>query len=153
MVGLFSLRRVAKSLNGVATESLPGVEHLATLQALALELRGTSFLMGSPGLSADYKSKQIAHVNELNEQTLDLFENIESEPPEGDGMSARERLRSLVEYLNSTIPISQPLEILSKNDWRANRFMSTLVEDRTRNDVSYVEFLVQAHKKIQYKFH
>ncbi|GMF20667.1 unnamed protein product [Phytophthora lilii] len=88
------------------------------------------------------------------EQTLNLFETLDSEPPEGDGdgMSARERLRSLVEYLNSTIPISQPLEILSKNDWRANRFMSALVEDRTRNDVSYVEFLVQVHKKIQYKF-
>ncbi|KUF78718.1 transport protein Sec24 CEF protein [Phytophthora nicotianae] len=87
------------------------------------------------------------------EQTLTLFETLDSEPPEGDGMSARERLRSLVEYLNSTIPISQPLEILTKNDWRANRFMSALVEDRTRNDVSYVEFLVQVHKKIQYKFH
>ncbi|KAE9046227.1 Protein transport protein Sec24-like [Phytophthora rubi] len=89
------------------------------------------------------------------EQTLNLFETLDNEPPEGDGdgMSARERLRSLVEYLNSTIPISQPLEILSKNDWRANRFMSALVEDRTRNDVSYVEFLVQVHKKIQYKFH
>ncbi|KAF1780700.1 ADF-H/Gelsolin-like domain [Phytophthora cactorum] len=79
------------------------------------------------------------------ELLLDLFG--------GDGMGARERLRSLVEYLNSTIPISQPLEILTKNDWRANRFMSALVEDRTRNDVSYVEFLVQVHKKIQYKFH
>uniref|UniRef100_A0AAV1U5I3 Protein transport protein Sec24-like n=1 Tax=Peronospora matthiolae TaxID=2874970 RepID=A0AAV1U5I3_9STRA len=89
------------------------------------------------------------------EQTLDLFETVADGPLEGngDGTSARERLRSLVEYLNSTIPISQPLEILSKNDWRANRFMSTLVEDRTRNDVSYVEFLVQVHKKIQYKFH
>ncbi|RLN57232.1 hypothetical protein BBJ29_008110 [Phytophthora kernoviae] len=89
------------------------------------------------------------------EQTLNLFETLDSEPPEGDGegMSARERLRSIVEYLNATIPISQPLEILSKNDWRANRFMSALVEDRTRNDVSYVEFLVQVHKKIQYKFH
>ncbi|EGZ11592.1 hypothetical protein PHYSODRAFT_250643 [Phytophthora sojae] len=27
------------------------------------------------------------------------------------------------------------------------------MKDRTRNDVSYVEFLVQVHKKIQYKFH
>ncbi|CAH0482953.1 unnamed protein product [Peronospora belbahrii] len=87
------------------------------------------------------------------EQTLNLFDTIENEPLAGEGISARERLRSLVEYLNSTIPISQPLEILTKNDWRANRFMSTLVEDRTRNDVSYVEFLVQVHKKIQYKFH
>lgn len=87
------------------------------------------------------------------EQTLHLFGAPETEASDGDTMTARERLRSLVEYLNSTIPISQPLEILSKNDWRANRFMSALVEDRTRNDVSYVEFLVQVHKKIQYKFH
>lgn len=88
------------------------------------------------------------------EQTLSLFGPLDNEPPGDDEvMSARERLRSLVEYLNSTIPISQPLEILSKNDWRASRFMSALVEDRTQNDVSYVEFLVQVHKKIQYKFH
>ncbi|KAL7682029.1 putative Zinc finger, Sec23/Sec24-type, sec23/Sec24, trunk domain, sec23/Sec24, helical [Plasmopara halstedii] len=86
------------------------------------------------------------------EQTLSLFEPLENEPSDDEGMSARERLRSLVEYLNSTIPISQPLEILSKNDWRANRFMSALVEDRTQNDVSYVEFLVQVHKNIQHKF-
>ena len=64
----------------------------------------------------------------------------------------RDRVRSLVEFLNATIPISQPLEILTKNDWRCNRFMSALVEDRTRNDVSYVEFLCQVHKKIQFKF-
>jgi protein transport protein SEC24 len=55
--------------------------------------------------------------------------------------------------MNSMMPITQPLEILSKNDWRSSRFMSSLVEDRTRNDVSYVEFLVQVHKKIQQKFH
>lgn len=83
------------------------------------------------------------------ETTLDLFERLESESEDG----LRERVRSIVEYLNSTMPITQPLEILTKNDWRANRFMSALVEDRTRNDVSYVEFLVQVHKKIQYKFH
>lgn len=83
------------------------------------------------------------------ETTLDLFERLEDEEEGG----LRDRVRSLVEYLNSTIPISQPLEVLTKNDWRANRFMSALVEDRTRNDVSYVEFLVQVHKKIQYKFH
>uniref|UniRef100_K3W624 Uncharacterized protein n=1 Tax=Globisporangium ultimum (strain ATCC 200006 / CBS 805.95 / DAOM BR144) TaxID=431595 RepID=K3W624_GLOUD len=89
------------------------------------------------------------------ETTLDLFERLKSEDAaEHDGAGGlRERVRSIVEYLNSTMPITQPLEILTKNDWRANRFMSALVEDRTRNDVSYVEFLVQVHKKIQYKFH
>lgn len=83
------------------------------------------------------------------ETTLDLFERLEHETED----CLRDRVRNLVEYLNSSMPISQPLEILTKNDWRANRFMSALVEDRTRNDVSYVEFLVQVHKKIQYKFH
>jgi protein transport protein SEC24 len=80
---------------------------------------------------------------------LDIWEKTENEPEDG----LRERVRTLVEFLNSSMPISQPLEILSKNDWRANRFMSALVEDRTRNDVSYVEFLCQVHKKIQFKFH
>lgn len=87
------------------------------------------------------------HVD-TSEHTLDLFEKQENETEDG----LRERVRNLVEYLNSTMPISQPLEILTKNDWRANRFMSTLVEDRTRNDVSYVEFLCQVHKRIQQKF-
>ncbi|DAZ97864.1 TPA: hypothetical protein N0F65_003291 [Lagenidium giganteum] len=86
---------------------------------------------------------------DTSETTLDLFDKLENEQEDG----LRERVRNLVEYLNSMTPTSQPLEILTKNDWRSNRFMSTLVEDRTRNDVSYVEFLCQVHKKIQHKFH
>nr|CCA24681.1 protein transporter Sec24 putative [Albugo laibachii Nc14] len=82
------------------------------------------------------------------EKTLSLFETQSSSDE-----SFRSRVCDIVEYLNSTTPMSQPLEILTKNDWRLNQFMSALVEDRTRNDVSYVEFLVQVHKKIQYKFH
>ncbi|GLE02924.1 hypothetical protein PINS_up011788 [Pythium insidiosum] len=90
----------------------------------------------------------VQHVD-TSETTLDLFERLENEPEDG----LRARVRDLVEFLNSMMPITQPLEILSKNDWRTSRFMSSLVEDRTRNDVSYVEFLVQVHKKIQQKFH
>ncbi|TMW68179.1 hypothetical protein Poli38472_007851 [Pythium oligandrum] len=90
----------------------------------------------------------VEHVDTA-ETTLDLFERFENEPEDG----LRARVRDVVEYMNSMMPISQPLEILSKNDWRSSRFMSSLVEDRTRNDVSYVEFLVQVHKKIQHKFH
>lgn len=82
------------------------------------------------------------------EKTLCLFDTQSSSDE-----SFRGRVCDIVEYLNSTTPMSQPLEILTKNDWRLNRFMSALVEDRTRNDISYVEFLVQVHKKIQYKFH
>lgn len=108
------------------------------------------YLYIGPRVSADVLLELfgVEHADTA-ETTLDLFERLESEAPDG----LRERVRSIVEYLNSTMPITQPLEILTKNDWRANRFMSALVEDRTRNDVSYVEFLVQVHKKIQYKFH
>lgn len=90
----------------------------------------------------------VEHVDTA-ETTLDLFETLENESESG----LRTRVRDILEYLNSTMPITQPLEIISKNDWRSSRFMSSLVEDRTRNDVSYVEFLVQVHKKIQQKFH
>ncbi len=94
LVGISSLGRVAKNLNGVATESLPGVEQLATLQALTLELRGTSFLMGSPGLAPDYKLKQLAHVNELHKQTLELLTKY------GETVSIKER--PLFNQLNSS---------------------------------------------------
>ncbi|OQR96617.1 transporter Sec24 [Thraustotheca clavata] len=69
-----------------------------------------------------------------------------------DAGPLREQVRAIVRHLQSQIPVMQPLEIMTKTDWRSVRFMSALVEDRTKNEVSYVEFLCQVHKKIQYKF-
>ncbi|RHZ19897.1 hypothetical protein DYB37_007637 [Aphanomyces astaci] len=63
----------------------------------------------------------------------------------------RTQIQAVIGYLQLQSPVPSPLEILSKSDWRSNRFLSALVEDRTRNEVSYVEFLCQVHKKIQYK--
>lgn len=93
LVGLFSLARVGRSLTGVATESLPGVEKLASMQAIALELRGTSFLMGSPGLTSDYRSKQMVHVNELDQQALEVLQAY--------GSSVSEKERPLFEQLST----------------------------------------------------
>lgn len=63
------------------------------------------------------------------------------------------RVETMLEFVRESSPISQNLEILTKKDWRTERFMNALVEDRTKNDMSYVEFLCQIHKKIQTKFH
>ncbi|KAF0703639.1 hypothetical protein AaE_015288, partial [Aphanomyces astaci] len=63
----------------------------------------------------------------------------------------RTQIQAVIGYLQLQSPVPSPLEIMSKSDWRSNRFLSALVEDRTRNEVSYVEFLCQVHKKIQYK--
>ncbi|HEY1212211.1 MAG TPA: MCP four helix bundle domain-containing protein, partial [Bryobacteraceae bacterium] len=70
LVGVASVRKTAASIHAVASDELPGVIHLTSVQALALELRGTSLLMGTPGLSVDYKTKQLQHLAELEQETL-----------------------------------------------------------------------------------
>lgn len=59
------------------------------------------------------------------------------------------QIEALVDEIRTLSPVVQPLEMITKKDWRCNRFMNTLIEDRTKNDMSYVEFLCQVHKKIQ----
>jgi methyl-accepting chemotaxis protein len=71
IMGLVSVhggRITSASLRAITTDSWAGVEQLTSIQALALEFRGTSLLMGSPGLSQDYKAKQLAHLDELQQQ-------------------------------------------------------------------------------------
>lgn len=63
------------------------------------------------------------------------------------------RIETIIEDIRERSPVKQPLEIITKRDWRTDRFMNGLIEDRTRNDMSYVEFLCQLHKKIQNRFH
>lgn len=70
LVGITSMSKVVGSNRFIELNSLPGVERLASLQALALELRGTSLLMGTPGLSEDYKTSQLKHIGDLERQTL-----------------------------------------------------------------------------------
>jgi len=94
-----------------------------------------------------FKIGKVSNLISLNYifQSLNIVEELDS------AGTLRQQVRSIVEYLHTTTPTCQPLEVITKSDWRSNRFMSALVEDRTRNDVSYVEFLCQVHKKIQYK--
>ncbi|EQC27505.1 hypothetical protein, variant [Saprolegnia diclina VS20] len=80
------------------------------------------------------------------EQSVNLVDDAPDAGP------LRDQVRAIVQYLQAQVPVMQPLEILTKTDWRSGRFMAALVEDRTKNEVSYVEFLCQVHKKIQYKF-
>ncbi|OQR82847.1 protein transporter Sec24, partial [Achlya hypogyna] len=82
--------------------------------------------------------------------TAEQSVNLVDEAP--DAGPLRDQVRAIVQYLQEQVPVMQPLEILTKTDWRSARFLSALVEDRTKNEVSYVEFLCQVHKKIQYKF-
>lgn len=71
-----SVRKLVANLNGVATRSVPGIEHVTEIQALALEFRGTGLLMAAPGLSADYKSKQVAHLGELKNDLKDRLQKL-----------------------------------------------------------------------------
>lgn len=77
LIGVARVRTTAASIQTVASDQLPGVIHLSSVQALALELRGTSLLMGTPGLSADYRTKQLQRLTDLEEQTLDRLDSYE----------------------------------------------------------------------------
>ncbi len=74
IVSITNIQKLLASLNGVATTSLPSIKQITTIQALGLEFRGTSLLMGTPGLSSSYKNKQVAHLKELRTQILAVLE-------------------------------------------------------------------------------
>ena len=78
LVNVYSGRKMAASLHEITTDSWAGVEQLTAIQALALEFRGTSLLMGPLGLSTAYKTKQIAHLDELEQQIQILLQKYES---------------------------------------------------------------------------
>ncbi len=86
-VGATSTRTLLAGLNGVSTKSLPGIKHIAAIQALGLEFRGTSLLMGTPGLKDDYKTKQLAHLKELQTQIQAQLEQYKQ------SVSPHERVR------------------------------------------------------------
>ena len=70
LVCVISTRKLLGNLNGIATVSVPNVQQITAIQALGLEFRGTSLLMGTPGLSVGYKTKQLAHLKELRSEIL-----------------------------------------------------------------------------------
>jgi methyl-accepting chemotaxis protein len=71
--GIVAIGKLLTSLHGVSTETMPRVKMITTLQALGLEFRGTGLLMGTAGLSPDYKAKQLAHLSELRTQMQDIL--------------------------------------------------------------------------------
>ncbi len=77
-VALWSGGRVSSSVAGTS-KTIPVLQRLATLQALGLEFRGTSLLMGTPGLSNDYRQKQITHLGELKRDMLKSLEEYEQQ--------------------------------------------------------------------------
>jgi len=83
-VSLVSSRKLRGQLTGVAQESLPKMQHLATLQAIGLEYRGTSLLLGTPGLSEKYQNSQVKHLGELEKQMKDSLDAIRAGAPEAE---------------------------------------------------------------------
>lgn len=65
IAGLASVLTLSDSLHQLGSGTLPDIQALAAIQSLGLEYRGTSLLMGTPGLEATYRSKQIAHLRDL----------------------------------------------------------------------------------------
>lgn len=75
-IGVTNVHSLLSSLKSTATGSLPSIERISSIQALALEYRGTSLLMGTPGLGEEYKANQVAHLKELRAQitsSLDAY--------------------------------------------------------------------------------
>lgn len=73
-------------------------------------------------------------------------------PSEEGESDLRARINNIIRYLREGKTVFQELTICTRTDWRSGKFMGKLVEDRTKADISYVEFLCLVHKKIQAKF-
>lgn len=68
VVALWSVKTLSGNLTYIGTTSLPGIQQITALQSLGLELRGTSLLMGTPGLTAKYRDAQNKRLSELRSQ-------------------------------------------------------------------------------------
>ncbi len=90
VVGVTSILTVTRNMNRLGSESLPKLQTLATIQALGLEYRGTSLLMGTPGLTSGYRDKQIAHLKELRQQVAELLSGYEKYVSKEEQPSYRE---------------------------------------------------------------
>lgn len=64
---------LADDVSQLGSQTVPGLQKLGELQSLALEYRGTSLLMGTPGLRQDYRSKQLAHLKDLRNEIAILL--------------------------------------------------------------------------------
>lgn len=75
VLGLANNRVLTANLSELGTQTLPAAQKIAAIQALGLEFRGTALLMGTPGLADGYRSKQIAHLQELRVEIFDALRN------------------------------------------------------------------------------
>ena len=79
-VAVGSGSKVLASVQGTS-KAIPVLQRLATLQSLGLEFRGTNLLMGTPGLSGDYKQKQLAHLSDLKREIAKSLQEYELVAP------------------------------------------------------------------------
>lgn len=99
LVGVLNITKISGSVRHIAFNSLPGIDQLTSIQALALELRGTSLLMGTPGLSADYTTPQLKHIDDLQRKTLAALKAYGSSVPPAE----KELYRTLQEKTASLV--------------------------------------------------
>jgi methyl-accepting chemotaxis protein len=114
LVNVCSGYKTAASLRAITADSWTGIEQLTTIQALALEFRGTSLLMGSPGLSSDYKTKQLAHLDELEKQIRTLLQKYENTAASSEERPLYEKLRKETESFLDTCAYFRELSLNGK---------------------------------------
>lgn len=59
------------------------------------------------------------------------------------------RVHNIVNYIHSTRPNHQLIQIVKQNDPLEPLFFTYLVEDKAFETMSYVDFLCHVHKQIQ----
>ena len=77
VIAVTGTQRILAQSNGMATDSLPGILNLTELQAAALEIRGSTYLLALPGL-ADYKAKQMVRVSMLESRIPEILKGTEA---------------------------------------------------------------------------
>lgn len=99
-----------------------------------------------------HKTPSALLVELFGSETVDSSEAPVRLVDSDSGSDLVRRIETIMDYLRERSPVKQPLQVITPKDWRCDRFTNGLIEDRTKNDMSYVEFLCQVHKKIQTRF-
>ncbi len=83
-VGVRSVATLSRNVTQLGSGTLPGIVKLGAIQSLGLEYRGTSLLMGTPGLAEDYHTKQLAHLKELRAQIQQDLDGYGASVPDSE---------------------------------------------------------------------
>ncbi len=78
ITSIIGTRNTAANLNGMGTDSLPGIVSLTQVQAAALEIRGSTYVMALPGLT-EYKAKQLTRIATLEARIQEILNKYEHE--------------------------------------------------------------------------